>query len=130
MCGPLPERPAWGDDSSENSSESGCYEVMDGHGEVVLMTRRLTCRVKSSFGWSSLVGPRPGSWDLPLCLRFTCRPGACANPYLLPYAVDLIYNANAINCYIEYWLNAKLNMGLLLLHIRAHLDSQVLHRVA
>uniref|UniRef100_A0A8C5FWS8 Kinesin family member 13A n=1 Tax=Gadus morhua TaxID=8049 RepID=A0A8C5FWS8_GADMO len=35
VCGPLPERLAWGDDSSENSSESGCYEVMDGHGEVV-----------------------------------------------------------------------------------------------
>ncbi|XP_030225814.1 kinesin-like protein KIF13A isoform X2 [Gadus morhua] len=45
VCGPLPERLAWGDDSSENSSESGCYEVMDGHGEVVLMARRLTCRV-------------------------------------------------------------------------------------
>uniref|UniRef100_A0A8C5B6Z2 Kinesin family member 13A n=1 Tax=Gadus morhua TaxID=8049 RepID=A0A8C5B6Z2_GADMO len=27
VCGPLPERLAWGDDSSENSSESGCYEV-------------------------------------------------------------------------------------------------------
>ncbi|KAJ3598073.1 hypothetical protein NHX12_001587 [Muraenolepis orangiensis] len=44
--GALPERLAWADDSSENSSESGCYEVMDGHGEVVLMAKRLTCRVR------------------------------------------------------------------------------------
>ncbi|KAG7276028.1 hypothetical protein CRUP_004425, partial [Coryphaenoides rupestris] len=46
VSGALPERLAWADDSSENSSESGCYEVMDGHGEIVLMAKRLTCRVR------------------------------------------------------------------------------------
>ena len=77
------------------------------------MARRLTCRVKSNFGWSSLVGPSPVSWDFLLRLQSTCRPGATRlNPYLLRNAMDLIYNVIAINGYVEYWLNAKLNMGL------------------
>lgn len=65
VSGPLPERLAWGDDSSENSSESGCYEVVDGHGEIVLMAKRLICRVRKEdvlmiyFSW--LGGLTPSS---------------------------------------------------------------------
>lgn len=46
VSGSVPERLSGGDDSSENSSESSCYEVMDTNGEIVNMARRLTCRVK------------------------------------------------------------------------------------
>ncbi|XP_056141552.1 kinesin-like protein KIF13A isoform X1 [Lampris incognitus] len=46
VSGAVPERLAGGDDSSENSSENSCYEVMDTNGEMVLMTKRLTCRVR------------------------------------------------------------------------------------
>ncbi|XP_032869740.1 kinesin-like protein KIF13A isoform X4 [Amblyraja radiata] len=44
--GAIPERLDGGDDSSENSSESGSCEVMDNNGDIVHMTRKLTCRVK------------------------------------------------------------------------------------
>lgn len=47
VCGAVPERLCGGDDSSENSSESSCYEVMDTNGEIVHMAKRLTCRVDS-----------------------------------------------------------------------------------
>ncbi|KAM6995674.1 kinesin-like protein KIF13A isoform 2-T2 [Tautogolabrus adspersus] len=46
VSGAVPERLCGGDDSSENSSESSCYEVMDTNGEIVHMTKRLTCRVR------------------------------------------------------------------------------------
>ncbi|XP_061572677.1 kinesin-like protein KIF13A isoform X3 [Cololabis saira] len=46
VSGTLPERLSGGDDSSENSSESSCYEVMDTNGEIVHMAKRLTCRVR------------------------------------------------------------------------------------
>nr|XP_023646271.1 kinesin-like protein KIF13A isoform X3 [Paramormyrops kingsleyae] len=46
VSGTVPERLSGGDDSSENSSESGSYEVMDSNGEVVHMARKLTCRVR------------------------------------------------------------------------------------
>ncbi|XP_026227777.1 kinesin-like protein KIF13A isoform X3 [Anabas testudineus] len=46
ISGAVPERLAGGDDSSENSSESSCYEVMDTNGEIVHMAKRLTCRVR------------------------------------------------------------------------------------
>uniref|UniRef100_A0A3Q3JIR6 Kinesin motor domain-containing protein n=1 Tax=Monopterus albus TaxID=43700 RepID=A0A3Q3JIR6_MONAL len=46
VSGAVPERLSGGDDSSENSSENSCYEVMDTNGEIVHMTERLTCRVK------------------------------------------------------------------------------------
>ena len=45
VSGAVPERLCGGDDSSENSSESSCYEVMDTNGEIVHMAKRLTCRV-------------------------------------------------------------------------------------
>lgn len=48
VSGAAPERMCGGDDSSENSSESSCYEVMDTNGEIVHMAKRLTCRVG---GW-------------------------------------------------------------------------------
>lgn len=48
VSGVVPERLSGGDDSSENSSESSCYEVMDTNGEIVHMAKRLTCRVKST----------------------------------------------------------------------------------
>ncbi|KAM3928413.1 kinesin-like protein KIF13A isoform 3-T3 [Leptodactylus fuscus] len=35
-----------GDDSSENSSESGSFEIMDNSGEIIYRPKRLTCRVK------------------------------------------------------------------------------------
>ncbi|KAL0171177.1 hypothetical protein M9458_031488, partial [Cirrhinus mrigala] len=44
VSGVVPERLAGGDDSSENSSESSGYEVMDNNGEIVHMARKLTCR--------------------------------------------------------------------------------------
>uniref|UniRef100_A0AAQ6A8N8 Kinesin family member 13A n=1 Tax=Amphiprion ocellaris TaxID=80972 RepID=A0AAQ6A8N8_AMPOC len=44
ISGAVPERLCGGDDSSENSSESSCYEVMDTNGEIVHMAKRLTCR--------------------------------------------------------------------------------------
>ncbi|XP_078109235.1 kinesin-like protein KIF13A isoform X6 [Sander vitreus] len=46
VSGVVPERLSGGDDSSENSSESSCYEVMDTNGEIVHMAKRLTCRVR------------------------------------------------------------------------------------
>ncbi|XP_077077762.1 kinesin-like protein KIF13A isoform X7 [Siphateles boraxobius] len=46
VSGVVPERLAGGDDSSENSSESSGYEVMDNNGEIVHMARKLTCRVR------------------------------------------------------------------------------------
>eukprot|EP00066_Takifugu_rubripes_P014742 XP_011604008.1 PREDICTED: kinesin-like protein KIF13A isoform X1 [Takifugu rubripes] len=46
VSGAVPERLCGGDDSSENSSESSCYEVMDTNGEIVHMAKRLTCRVR------------------------------------------------------------------------------------
>ncbi|XP_047454609.1 kinesin-like protein KIF13A isoform X7 [Mugil cephalus] len=46
VSGPVPERLSGGDDSSENSSESSFYEVMDTNGEIVHMAKRLTCRVR------------------------------------------------------------------------------------
>lgn len=46
VSGAVPERLSGGDDSSENSSESSCYEVMDTNGEIVHMAKRLTCRVE------------------------------------------------------------------------------------
>uniref|UniRef100_A0A8C1XIW3 Kinesin family member 13A n=1 Tax=Cyprinus carpio TaxID=7962 RepID=A0A8C1XIW3_CYPCA len=46
VSGVVPERLAGGDDSSENSSQSSGYEVMDNNGEIVHMARKLTCRVR------------------------------------------------------------------------------------
>uniref|UniRef100_UPI00398F7F6A kinesin-like protein KIF13A isoform X2 n=1 Tax=Pristiophorus japonicus TaxID=55135 RepID=UPI00398F7F6A len=46
VSGAVPERLDGGDNSSENSSESGSYEVMDNNGEIVHMAKKLTCRVK------------------------------------------------------------------------------------
>uniref|UniRef100_A0A3P8UWT2 Kinesin family member 13A n=1 Tax=Cynoglossus semilaevis TaxID=244447 RepID=A0A3P8UWT2_CYNSE len=46
VSGVVPERLCGGDDSSENSSESSCLEVMDTNGEIVHMAKRLTCRVR------------------------------------------------------------------------------------
>ncbi|XP_060756438.1 kinesin-like protein KIF13A isoform X5 [Neoarius graeffei] len=46
VCGAVPERLVGGDDSSENSSESSSYEVMDNNGEIVHMAKKLTCRVR------------------------------------------------------------------------------------
>ncbi|XP_028835359.1 kinesin-like protein KIF13A isoform X2 [Denticeps clupeoides] len=46
VSGALPERLAGGDESSENSSESSSYEVMDTNGEIVYMAKKLTCRVR------------------------------------------------------------------------------------
>ncbi|XP_067367338.1 kinesin-like protein KIF13A isoform X1 [Channa argus] len=46
VSGAVPERLSGGDDSSENSSESSYYEVMDTNGEIVHMAKRLTCRVR------------------------------------------------------------------------------------
>ncbi|XP_067267413.1 kinesin-like protein KIF13A isoform X2 [Chanodichthys erythropterus] len=46
VSGVVPERLAGGDDSSENSSESSGYEVMDNNGEIVHMAKKLTCRVR------------------------------------------------------------------------------------
>ncbi|XP_047413190.1 kinesin-like protein KIF13A isoform X3 [Sciurus carolinensis] len=45
VTGAAPERVVE-DDSSENSSESGSLEVVDGSGEVVHRVKKLTCRVK------------------------------------------------------------------------------------
>uniref|UniRef100_A0AAR2LHC3 Kinesin motor domain-containing protein n=1 Tax=Pygocentrus nattereri TaxID=42514 RepID=A0AAR2LHC3_PYGNA len=44
VSGAVPERLVGGDDSSENSSESSSYEVMDTNGEIVHMAKKLTCR--------------------------------------------------------------------------------------
>lgn len=60
VSGAVPERLSGGDDSSENSSESSCYEVMDTNGEIVHMAKRLTCRVKSLF---SSTGVRIFTWE-------------------------------------------------------------------
>ncbi|XP_018415137.1 PREDICTED: kinesin-like protein KIF13A isoform X3 [Nanorana parkeri] len=35
-----------GDDSSENSSESGSFEIIDNSGEIIYRPKKLTCRVK------------------------------------------------------------------------------------
>ncbi|XP_061089735.1 kinesin-like protein KIF13A isoform X2 [Conger conger] len=46
VSGAVPERLVGGDDSSENSSESSSYEVMDNNGEIVYIAKKLTCRVR------------------------------------------------------------------------------------
>ncbi|XP_074843704.1 kinesin-like protein KIF13A isoform X2 [Carettochelys insculpta] len=46
VTGVVPEHVAEGDDSSENSSESGSLEIMDSNGEIIHRTKKLTCRVK------------------------------------------------------------------------------------
>ncbi|XP_038832379.1 kinesin-like protein KIF13A [Salvelinus namaycush] len=46
VSGAVLERLEGGDDSSENSSESSIYDVMDSQGEMVHMARKLTCRVR------------------------------------------------------------------------------------
>ncbi|XP_061530916.1 kinesin-like protein KIF13A isoform X2 [Phycodurus eques] len=46
VSGAVPERLCGGDDSSENSSESSCFEVMDTNGEIVHMAKRLIIRVR------------------------------------------------------------------------------------
>ncbi|XP_044282625.1 kinesin-like protein KIF13A isoform X3 [Varanus komodoensis] len=46
VTGVVPERVAEGDDSSENSSESGSLEIMDNNGDIIHRPKKLTCRVK------------------------------------------------------------------------------------
>uniref|UniRef100_A0A8D2M714 Kinesin family member 13A n=1 Tax=Zonotrichia albicollis TaxID=44394 RepID=A0A8D2M714_ZONAL len=46
VTGSVPERVVEGDDSSENSSESGSLEVMDNNGEIIHRAKKLSCRVK------------------------------------------------------------------------------------
>ncbi|KFV88419.1 Kinesin-like KIF13A, partial [Struthio camelus australis] len=46
ITGSVPERVVEGDDSSENSSESGSLEVMDSNGEIIQRAKKLSCRVK------------------------------------------------------------------------------------
>ncbi|XP_028593450.2 kinesin-like protein KIF13A isoform X3 [Podarcis muralis] len=46
VTGVVPERLVEGDDSSENSSESGSIEIMDNNGEITHRPKKLTCRVK------------------------------------------------------------------------------------
>lgn len=45
VTGVVPERVPEGDDSSENSSESGSLEIMDSNGEIIHRAKKLTCRV-------------------------------------------------------------------------------------
>lgn len=46
VTGSVPERVVEGDDSSENSSESGSLEVMDNNGEI--RAKKLSCRVSEN----------------------------------------------------------------------------------
>ncbi|PKU34991.1 hypothetical protein llap_14705 [Limosa lapponica baueri] len=46
VTGSVPERVVEGDDSSENSSESGSLEVTDNNGEIIHRAKKLSCRVK------------------------------------------------------------------------------------
>ncbi|KFP87493.1 Kinesin-like KIF13A, partial [Apaloderma vittatum] len=46
VTGSVPERVVEGDDSSENSSESGSLEVVDNNGEIIHRVKKLSCRVK------------------------------------------------------------------------------------
>uniref|UniRef100_A0A8C3R8E0 Kinesin family member 13A n=1 Tax=Cyanoderma ruficeps TaxID=181631 RepID=A0A8C3R8E0_9PASS len=46
VTGSVPERVVEGDDSSENSSESGSLEIMDNNGEIIHRAKKLSCRVK------------------------------------------------------------------------------------
>ncbi|XP_051922596.1 kinesin-like protein KIF13A isoform X3 [Hippocampus zosterae] len=46
LSGAVPERLCGGDDSSENSSESSCYEVLDTNGEIVHVAKRLIIRIR------------------------------------------------------------------------------------
>ncbi|XP_019354012.1 kinesin-like protein KIF13A isoform X2 [Alligator mississippiensis] len=46
VTGVVPERVVEGDDSSENSSESGSLEIMDNNGDIICRAKKLTCRVK------------------------------------------------------------------------------------
>ncbi|XP_032078698.1 kinesin-like protein KIF13A isoform X7 [Thamnophis elegans] len=46
VTGAVPERVMEGDDSSENSSESGSLEIMDNNGEIIHRPKKFTCRVK------------------------------------------------------------------------------------
>lgn len=48
VSGAVPERLCGGDDSSENSSESSCYEVLDTNGEIVHVAKRLIIRVNAA----------------------------------------------------------------------------------
>ncbi|KAM6135226.1 kinesin-like protein KIF13A [Pterocles gutturalis] len=46
VTGSVPERVVEGDDSSENSSESGSLEVTDNNGEIIHRAKKVSCRVK------------------------------------------------------------------------------------
>ncbi|XP_013817526.2 kinesin-like protein KIF13A [Apteryx mantelli] len=46
ITGSVPEHVVEGDDSSENSSESGSLEVMDSNGEIIQRAKKLSCQVK------------------------------------------------------------------------------------
>ncbi|XP_067303985.1 kinesin-like protein KIF13A isoform X1 [Pseudorasbora parva] len=71
VSGVVPERLAGGDDSSENSSESSGYEVMDNNGEIVHMAKKLTCRVRIReasglpFNLSNFVFCQYSFWEQP-----------------------------------------------------------------
>lgn len=52
VTGSVPERVVEGDDSSENSSESGSLEVMDNNGEIIHRAKKLSCRVSENVSWS------------------------------------------------------------------------------
>lgn len=47
VTGSVPERVVEGDDSSENSSESGSLEVTDHNGEIIHRAKKLSCRVRT-----------------------------------------------------------------------------------
>lgn len=48
VTGAVPERVMEGDDSSENSSESGSLEIMDNNGEIIHRPKKFTCRVRAA----------------------------------------------------------------------------------
>lgn len=52
VTGSVPERVVEGDDSSENSSESGSLEVTDNNGEIIHRAKKLSCRVSENTWWS------------------------------------------------------------------------------
>ncbi|XP_012588377.1 PREDICTED: kinesin-like protein KIF13A [Condylura cristata] len=61
VTGAVPER-VLEDDSSENSSESGSLEVVDGSGEIVHRVKKLTCRVSRRHCGFAAPASTPEGW--------------------------------------------------------------------
>uniref|UniRef100_A0A6Q2ZF36 Kinesin family member 13A n=1 Tax=Esox lucius TaxID=8010 RepID=A0A6Q2ZF36_ESOLU len=115
VSGAVPERLVGGDDSSENSSESSMYEVMDTHGEIVHMATGLPlnlsnfvfCQYTFWEGAEPTVAPPVVSPDTPTTPRspdaqFTVRFDHCKD-YVVHVTEEFLEFISDGGLAIEVW---------------------------